>query len=160
MPDVPSSLQSWVSTIQSVVLTYDVFRFFIKSSGGWVKIQLIKSRAGSGWRKICLKEMNKMKNTPRLYVSEGKIAKCFIEARPQHGASTHGSLPGANKRITTAVHIIGVLWAKSELKKKIERQNKNGTGYKCMQLEFKHVHCTHTNSWAGWSVWQRSNTAW
>ena len=28
--DVPRSLQSWVSTIQSVVLTADVFQFFIK----------------------------------------------------------------------------------------------------------------------------------
>ena len=30
MSDVPRSLQSWVSTIQSVVLTADVFQFFIK----------------------------------------------------------------------------------------------------------------------------------
>ena len=29
----------------------------------------------------CLKKMCKMKNTPRLYVSEGKIAYCLIEAR-------------------------------------------------------------------------------
>ena len=31
MSDVPRSLQNWVSTIQSVVLTADVFQFFIKS---------------------------------------------------------------------------------------------------------------------------------
>ena len=30
MSDVPRSLQSWVSTIQSVVLTADVFQFIIK----------------------------------------------------------------------------------------------------------------------------------
>ena len=69
--------------------------------------------------------MNKMKNTPRLYVSEGKIAKCFIEARSGEDHNTtqaRTGLSGANKRTinTTAVHIIGALWAKSELEKKIE----------------------------------------
>ena len=37
--DVPRSLQSWVSTIQTVVLTADVFQLFKKSSDGWAKIE-------------------------------------------------------------------------------------------------------------------------
>ena len=35
MSDVSRSLQSWVSTIQSVVLTADVFQLFIKNSDRW-----------------------------------------------------------------------------------------------------------------------------
>ena len=35
-------------------------------------------------------------------ISDGTIAKCFIEARPQHNPSTHESLSCANKRTTTA----------------------------------------------------------
>ena len=60
-----------------------------------------------------------------------------IRGRPQLDASTHEFLSGANKRTTTAVHMIGALWAKSELEKS-ETQNKNGSGQ--VQLEnFKRV---------------------
>ena len=38
MSDVPSSLQSWVSTIKTVVLTADAFQLFIKSV--WCTTQL------------------------------------------------------------------------------------------------------------------------
>ena len=36
MPDVPRSLQSWVSTIQTVVLTADVFQLFIETVPVWL----------------------------------------------------------------------------------------------------------------------------
>ena len=55
-----------------------------------------------------------------IYVSEEKIAKCFIEARPGVDHNTtraRTSLSGANERTTTAV-IIDALRAKSELEKK------------------------------------------
>ena len=41
MSDVPRSLQSWVSTIQSVVLTADVFKLFIKL---WKKTSTTRGR--------------------------------------------------------------------------------------------------------------------
>ena len=50
MSDVPRSLQSWVSTIQSVVLTADVFQFFIlKKSRENIYISRIRYQAPDTW---------------------------------------------------------------------------------------------------------------
>ena len=95
-----------------------------------------------------------MKNTPRLYLSEGKTPKCYIEAWPEVDNNTtrsaHESLSGANKRATTPVHMIGALWAKTELEKKGKREIKMELVNQVQLEKFKHVHCAHTNAWTGW----------
>ena len=50
MSDVPRSLQSWVSTIQTVVLTADVFQLqkYIFFSGSW-KTSAVSTTCLNGW---------------------------------------------------------------------------------------------------------------
>ena len=58
-----------------------------------------------------------------IYVSEEKIAKCFIEARPGVDDNTTRARTSlcpvqTNVLLRLPAVIIGALWAKSELKKK------------------------------------------
>ena len=143
--------------------------FFILRRMGKNKVCLLHIIQSWLWRKTCRKRMNTwMKKYAATILVRIRRENCEMlhwsktRGRPQEDASTHESLSGANKRTATEV-VIGALWAKSELMKKNETQNKKGAGlHKCIWKTSCTILCSsiHTNAWAGWSLWQRSNTAW
>ena len=110
MSDIPRSLQSWVSTIQTVVLTADVFHFFIKYVvPGYLVCSYVRPRTARRWRssKKCLAttvvhtstRKNKSNDLEPHFTTSATKSRCVedtktVVALPHCSESTKQSISG------------------------------------------------------------------
>ena len=122
MSDVPRSLQSWVSTIHTVVLTADVFQLFIKTDmltrnilGGWVVV-------GLGWVQLFIflirgDEIIYMHPSPKIQSIRGRRTQAMGKNKIKQSTSYVHALSSVRGEyccllgtlLDTAVHIIIIL---------------------------------------------------